>query len=90
VIGLFPDFPFTEAEVQMQSGDILVAFTDGISEAMNHADEEFDEERLMEAIRSCPARSAANISSYVLEHVDAFTAGADQHDDMTIVVMRLL
>jgi sigma-B regulation protein RsbU (phosphoserine phosphatase) len=90
VIGLFPDFPFKEAEVQLQSGDILVAFTDGISEAMNHDEEEFDEERLMEAIRTCPSRSAANISSYILEHVDAFTAGADQHDDMTIVVMRLL
>jgi sigma-B regulation protein RsbU (phosphoserine phosphatase) len=90
VIGLFPDFPFKEAEIQLQSGDILVAFTDGISEAMNHAEEEFDEERLMEAIRTCPSRSAANISSFILEHVDAFTAGADQHDDMTIVVMRLL
>jgi sigma-B regulation protein RsbU (phosphoserine phosphatase) len=90
VIGLFPDFPYKEAEIQLQSGDILVAFTDGISEAMNHAEEEFDEERLMAAIRTCPARSAANISSYILEHVDAFTAGADQHDDMTIVVMRLL
>ena len=90
VIGLFPDFPYREAEIQLQSGDILVAFTNGISEAMNHADEEFDEERLMEAIRTCPGRSAANISSYILEHVDAFTAGADQHDDMTIVVMRLL
>jgi phosphoserine phosphatase RsbU/P len=90
VIGLFPDFPYKEAEIELQSGDILVAFTDGISEAMNHAEEEFDEERLIEAIRNCPDRSAANISSFILEHVDAFTAGANQHDDMTIVVMRLL
>jgi sigma-B regulation protein RsbU (phosphoserine phosphatase) len=57
---------------------------------MNHAEEEFDDERLMEAIRTCPDRSAANISSYILERVDAFTAGADQHDDMTIVVVRLV
>ena len=90
VIGLFPDFPYKEAEIEMHSGDILVAYTDGISEAMNHAEEEFDEERLLEAIRTCPARSAANISSYILERVDAFTAGASQHDDMTIVVVRLL
>ena len=48
------------------------------------------EERLMEAIRNCPAGSAATISSYILERVDAFTAGADQHDDMTIVIVRLL
>jgi sigma-B regulation protein RsbU (phosphoserine phosphatase) len=90
VIGLFPDFPYKEAEIELQSGDILVAYTDGISEAMNHADEEFDEERLMDAIRTCPDRSAANISNYIMEKVDAFTAGADQHDDMTIVVVRLL
>jgi len=90
VIGLFPNFPYREAEIELEAGDVLVAFTDGISEAMNHADEEFDEERLIEAIRTCPDRSAANISSYILERVDAFTAGADQHDDMTIVVVRLV
>jgi sigma-B regulation protein RsbU (phosphoserine phosphatase) len=90
VIGVFPDFPYKETEIELQSGDVLVAFTDGISEAMNHAEEEFDEERLMEAIRNCPAGSAATISSYILERVDAFTAGADQHDDMTIVIVRLL
>jgi sigma-B regulation protein RsbU (phosphoserine phosphatase) len=90
VIGLFPDFPYKEAEIELQAGDVLVAFTDGISEAMNHAEEEFDEPRLMDAIRNCPNGTAATISSYILDHVDAFTAGADQHDDMTIVVVRLL
>ncbi len=90
VIGLFPDYPYKEAEIELQSGDILVAFTDGISEALNHQEEEFDETRLLAAMRNCPARSAANISSHILEQVDAFTAGADQHDDMTIVVVRLL
>jgi hypothetical protein len=64
--------------------------SDGICEAMNEADEEFDEARLIEALKTCPDRSAANISSYILEHVDGFTAGANQHDDMTIVVVRLL
>ena len=90
VIGMFPASPYKEAEIELHAGDVLVAFTDGISEAMNHSEEEFDEERLVEAIRHCPDRSAANISSHILEKVDAFTAGADQHDDMTIVVVRLL
>jgi sigma-B regulation protein RsbU (phosphoserine phosphatase) len=90
VIGLFPQSPYKEAEIELQSGDVLVAYTDGISEAMNHAQEEFDEERLMEAIRNCPEGSAATISSHILNHVDAFTAGADQNDDMTIVIVRLL
>ncbi len=90
VIGLFPEVPYREEEIELQAGDVLVAFTDGISEAMNHAEEEFDEERLMAAIQKCPTLSAAHISSHILEHVDTFTAGADQHDDMTIVVVRLL
>ncbi len=90
VIGLFPDFPYKEGQIELQSGDILVAYTDGVSEAMNHAEEEFDEERLIETIRTCPARSAATISSHILEKVDTFTAGADQHDDMTLVIVRLL
>ncbi len=90
VLGLFPNCPFKEAEIEMQSGDILVAFTDGISEAMNHGEEEFDEERLMDAIRNCPDYSAAAISNHILQRVDAFTAGADQHDDMTVVIVRLL
>jgi sigma-B regulation protein RsbU (phosphoserine phosphatase) len=90
VIGLFPDFPYKEAEIQLEPGDILVAYTDGISEAMNDKEEEFDEGRLIDAIRRCPDRSAAQISSYILERVDRFTAGAGQHDDMTIVIIRLL
>ena len=90
VIGLFPDFPFKEAEIELQSGDVLVAFTDGVSEAMNHAQEEFDEQRLLDAIRNCPPGTAATISSHILDRVDTFTAGADQHDDMTLVIVLLL
>ena len=89
VVGLFPDFAYRDAQVQLEAGDILVAFTDGISEAMNNAEEEFDEERLMLTLRACKARTAAEIITYVLNDVDGFTAGAKQHDDMTLVVVRL-
>lgn len=89
VIGLFPEARYRESELQLESDDILVAFTDGISEAMNGAEEEFDEPRLFEALRACDRRSAADIIAYILEDVDRFTAGATQHDDMTIVVARL-
>ena len=61
VVGLFPDYPYLEGHIELASGDIFVAFTDGISEAMNQTEEEFDEERLMQALRVCPARSAADI-----------------------------
>jgi sigma-B regulation protein RsbU (phosphoserine phosphatase) len=89
VVGLFPDFPYRDAQVQLQPGDALIAFTDGISEAMNNEEEEFDEERLIQTLSACNARTAAEIITFVLNDVDAFTAGASQHDDMTLVVVRL-
>ena len=89
VVGLFPAAPYQEAQLTLQPGDVVVAFTDGISEAMNDAGQEWDEERLIETIRSCSSRSAADMINSILERVDAFTVGAQQHDDMTLVVMRV-
>jgi sigma-B regulation protein RsbU (phosphoserine phosphatase) len=89
VVGLFPAAPYQETQLTLRSGDVMVAFTDGISEAMNDAEEEWDEERLIDLIRSSNSRSAADMITCILERVDAFTAGARQHDDMTLVVMRV-
>ena len=89
VVGLFPQFPFVEGQVQLQRGDVVVAFTDGISEAMNGVDEEYGEDRLTEALCLMEARSAADMITHVLAEVDGFTAGAKQHDDMTLVVVRV-
>lgn len=89
VVGLFPSAPYQEAQITLRSGDVMVAFTDGISEAMNDAEEEWDEERLIDLIRNSNSRSAADMVGCILERVDAFTSGARQHDDMTLVVMRV-
>lgn len=89
VVGLFPNCEFQEGKLQMQSGDVLVAYTDGISEAMNDRDEEFDEEQLIQALREHRARTAADLISELLERVDGFTKGARQNDDMTLVVVRV-
>jgi len=89
VVGLFSESPFVEGFVQLEKGDIVVAFTDGISEAMNGADEEFDEDRLMAVMKKMDGRTAAEIISRILIEVDGFTAGAKQNDDMTLVVVRV-
>ncbi|HTU48779.1 MAG TPA: SpoIIE family protein phosphatase [Bryobacteraceae bacterium] len=89
VLGLFPEFAYRETQVPLQPGDVVVAFTDGISEAMNNSDEEFDEERLIHSILTCDSRSAADMITSILKRVDGFTAGAPQHDDMTLVVVRV-
>jgi sigma-B regulation protein RsbU (phosphoserine phosphatase) len=76
--------------VSLQPGDLLVAFTDGISEAMNRDDEEWGEERLIEAVGSLDGLPAAEMTGRIRESADQFVAGAAQHDDMTVVVLRLV
>jgi sigma-B regulation protein RsbU (phosphoserine phosphatase) len=89
VIGLFGPAQYTQSSIQLQSGDTMVLFTDGVSEAMNNEDEEFDEPRLMEAVRASSGLTAAGIIDRVMAACDEFAAGAPQHDDMTLVVARV-
>jgi sigma-B regulation protein RsbU (phosphoserine phosphatase) len=89
VVGLFPEFPFVEGQIQLAKGDVVVAFTDGISEAMNSFEEEYGEDRLTAVLPLMNAWSAADMITHILTKVDGFTAGAKQHDDMTLVVVRV-
>jgi sigma-B regulation protein RsbU (phosphoserine phosphatase) len=89
VIGLIQDMKYKQAAVTLAPGDLLVAFTDGISEAMNPQEQEWGEERLTEAIQKCEGSSAAETIDHLIREADRFSAGADQHDDMTLVVMRV-
>jgi len=89
VVGLLQNSPYQQGAVSTSPGDILVAYTDGISEAMNSADEEWGEDRLMQTIESCNGMGAEQILKRVFAEADAFVAGAKQHDDMTLVVLRI-
>jgi sigma-B regulation protein RsbU (phosphoserine phosphatase) len=89
-VGLLPHCQYESAEVDLQPGDILVFFTDGISEAMNSADEEWGECRLIEAVTNSIASRPSEMVGEIFQAADAFTAGAPQHDDMTVVVARIL
>lgn len=91
VIGLLPDAHYTRASMVLQPGDMLIAYTDGISEAMNPVEEEWGEERMVAAVRSLAHQSgctvdAEQVLNCVLDAADAFTSGAVQHDDMTLLV----
>ncbi len=90
VVGLFKPSRYSQATVQLECGDVLVFFTDGISEAMNSADEEWDEERLMESVRACRRRTALEMIECLMRDADAFVADAPQHDDMTVMVVKVL
>jgi sigma-B regulation protein RsbU (phosphoserine phosphatase) len=78
-----------QASIKLQSGDILLMFTDGVSEAMNAADDEFGEERMMDAVRSAAVLKSEALIAHLMSAADEFAAGAPQHDDMTLVVARV-
>jgi len=90
VIGLLEGFPFQQTNLTLQAGDTLVLFTDGVSEAMNPQDEEWGEARMIETLHRCRGLSAAQTIEYVMAGADGFASGAPQHDDMTLVVLRVL
>jgi len=90
VIGLFPVTQYRAASVPIEPGDPLVCFTDGISEAMNHGEEEWGEDRLMAAARACARNAPREVADHLMTVVDKFVAGAPQHDDMTLVVVRVV
>lgn len=88
VVGLFEQAAYGQGCAALEEGSLLVAFTDGITEAMNAEGEEWGEHRLIEAIRAADGLPAGDMIRRILAYVDAFTAGAEQHDDMTLVVIR--
>jgi sigma-B regulation protein RsbU (phosphoserine phosphatase) len=92
VIGLLPEAGYETQSVTLEPGDLLVAYTDGVSEAMNGEHEEWGEERMAEALRpwSLPAPRPDAVVRTLMAGADAFAAGAPQHDDMTLVVARVL
>jgi sigma-B regulation protein RsbU (phosphoserine phosphatase) len=89
-VGLFRPAQYEQSEVQLEPGDLLVLFTDGISEAENPAQDEWGEEALMAAARACDGISPAEAIERILRAADEFAAGAPQHDDMTLVVARVI
>jgi len=89
VVGLLPFAPYSEQSLQLEPGDLLVTYTDGISEAMTHDDEEWGEDRMMLAAASAREGSADQVLKKVFADADKFTAGAPQHDDMTLLILKL-
>jgi sigma-B regulation protein RsbU (phosphoserine phosphatase) len=89
VIGLLPTCGYEQGSVTLGGGDLLVAFTDGISEAMNADDQEWGEERLIEVVLSAPTSAMpAALIGHIMAAADSFVGGAPQHDDMTLVIAR--
>jgi sigma-B regulation protein RsbU (phosphoserine phosphatase) len=88
VIGLLPKASYEQGSLLMHPGDLLIAYTDGISEAMNSAEEEWGEEAMISAAQQASDANAEDIVKAIFAAADVFTAGASQHDDMTVLVIK--
>jgi serine phosphatase RsbU (regulator of sigma subunit)/pSer/pThr/pTyr-binding forkhead associated (FHA) protein len=88
ICGLFETATYEEETVQMQPGDVLVMFSDGVSEALNAAGEEFGDQRILECVEQNVQANASRTLECLVRTVKAFAAGTVQSDDMTAVIVR--
>ncbi len=90
-VGLHEDAEFGEVTVQLKSGDVVIFYTDGIPEAMNEKKEQFDFERVETSIRELQTSiTASEVIRTLLKKVERYTGAVKRHDDMTVVVVRVL
>lgn len=87
-IGWFPDNPLREVELQLDPGDILVYYTDGLTDAENPQGENFGEVRLAQSVLEVANESADDILNHILQSVEVFAEGVTPFDDLTLVVVR--
>ena len=88
ILGLFPQAAYEEETLQLEDGDSLVVFSDGVTEALNVTGDEFGEERLLPCVdehRGCPPDV---LLDRILATVRTFASGAAQNDDVTALVLR--
>jgi sigma-B regulation protein RsbU (phosphoserine phosphatase) len=88
VLGLFAETPFEAGEVSFQPGDVLLVFTDGLSEAWGRDEEEFGEDRMVSLIRDHASLPAREMERRIQNEVETFTAGARATDDRTLIVVK--
>lgn len=87
VLGLFDGVPYAEGTVTLRSGDFVVLFSDGVSEAMDADGEEYGDDRLLECLADISEPECEACLQEIFASVERFTAGAPQHDDVTAMVV---
>lgn len=89
VIGMLREATYREDSLPLESGDLVVAYTDGVCDLRNRSGEEWGKQRLVNAVMEHGGFSAREIVRRVMAGMDAFAKGAEQFDDMTLWVARV-
>jgi serine phosphatase RsbU (regulator of sigma subunit) len=88
ILGIFEEIPIEESRIDLAPGDCLVLYTDGVTEAVNPDGEMFGEERLIAVVAAHADAGADLLRARIVEALAEFTAGADQADDITCLVVK--
>ena len=87
-LGVMPGFEFDQDSITLEPGDTLILYTDGVTEAMNEAGEEYGMERLCEILASAPSREAEQVTNAIFESIREFAGEAPQSDDITCLTFH--
>jgi sigma-B regulation protein RsbU (phosphoserine phosphatase) len=87
-LGVMDNIQLEEKELHLADNDLLVLYTDGITEAINEAKEEFGQKRLIEVVKQNAGLPARDLAGMVKNEVFAFAKGQPQHDDFTLVILK--
>jgi phosphoserine phosphatase RsbU/P len=88
-VGISADSQFPSTTFQFEIDDVLVAYTDGITEAENRQHELWGQQRLEDLLKACSRKTPKEIINAILEQVSTFANGQPQRDDVTLLVMRV-
>ncbi|MRS05315.1 serine/threonine-protein phosphatase, partial [bacterium] len=87
VVGVIPDAKFSVKELPMENNDLLLAYTDGIPDALNLKEEAFGNTRVLAALDGCDTTPAA-VLNHIQTQLTQFVGTADQFDDITVIAVK--
>jgi putative ABC transport system permease protein len=90
IIGMFPILRYEEASVEVNAGDVLLAFSDGVPEAHDPVEEEFGEDRLKALLLRAAHLPVSELSSAIMDDLKIWMSDAEQYDDLTFIVVKFL
>jgi len=89
-LGVLDEIELKAVSIPLHSGDVVVLYTDGVTEATNEKDEEYGIERLMQCVEDAKSHSSQAIIDAIVHEVVAFAGTHPQHDDITVMVLKVL
>lgn len=90
IVGVFDDFTYANTTMQLEPGDALILYTDGVTEAFNVQKEQFSESGLEKTLKSVPGAGSQEIIEAIKEDVKEFVGEAEQSDDITMLILKRL